>query len=174
MQVRALSLRESNSRTFLEPVFCSRLWLESGGTKMSKLWLLQPFWGQVAESRMALRTYSKPHILSVQMTVKRGSGTFLSGGVSSVFAGSGVVPERDQRLATTLGFFCPASWSETCSKPLMGQETCSSSSHHTPNPMRRREEEQGKAHLSNHKTRLRKSRISAHTYFGGTFVTWPL
>lgn len=67
---------------------------------MSKIWLLQPFWGQVAESRVELRTYSEPHILSVQMTVRRASGTFLSGGVSSVFAGSGIVPERDQRLAT--------------------------------------------------------------------------
>ena len=54
---------------------------------------------------MELGTHLKPHILSVQMTVKRSSGTFL--GESPVcFQALGLVLERDQRLATMLGFSC--------------------------------------------------------------------
>ena len=119
---------------------------------------------------MELGTHLKPHILSVQMTVKRSSGTFL--GESPVcFQALGLVLERDQRLATMLGFSCPAPWFSTCNKPIPDQGGCSSSSNHTFIPTKRREEEQGNAHLSNHKTILRKSRTSAHTRFGRTFVT---
>lgn len=91
-----------------------------------------------SESSMELRTRLKPHILSVQMTVKRSSGAFLGGSPACVQA-LGSVLGRDQWLATMLGFSCPA----PCNKPIMDQRGCSPSSNRTFISMRRREEGQG-------------------------------
>ena len=83
---------------------------------------------------MELRTRLKPHILSVQMTVKRSSGAFL-GESPACLQALGSVLGRDQWLATRSGFSCPA----PCNKPIMDQRGCSPSSNRAFISMRREE-----------------------------------
>ena len=94
---------------------------------------------------MELRTRLKPHILSVQMTVKRSSGAFL-GESPACLQALGSVLGRDQWLATRSGFSCPA----PCNKPIMDQRGCSPSSNRAFISMRR---EEGQGNVASPTTR---------------------